>query len=67
MGKTIGFSFKPKHEECLFTKYTREVVDNLDSGTNEPPYRPYGYLLKKCTCKNCIEEKKINKRMELKK
>ncbi len=51
-----------KAKECLFMRYTREVVDNF--GTDYPPHRPYGYLLKRCTCKNCMEEKEQNRRME---
>ncbi len=53
-----------KAKECLFTSYIRGVVDNLDSGINEPPHRPYGYLLKRCTCKNCMIEKEQNKHMK---
>ncbi len=53
-----------KEVECLFMKYTREVVDNLDSGINEPPHRPYGYLLKRCTCDNCMKEKEEKRKYD---
>ena len=50
-----------KEKECLFMKYTREVVEYLDSPIDYPPHRPYGYLLKRCTCKNCMKEKEFKK------
>jgi len=45
--------------ECLFMKYTKRQIDE----NYEAPYISYGVLLKKCTCKNCMKEKEINKRM----
>lgn len=54
-----------KEKECLFITYTREVVDYMDTPLDHlVPHRPYGSLLKRCTCKSCMEEKEQNKRME---
>lgn len=41
--------------ECLFMKYTREIVDN--SFGEYPKHKAYGALLKKCTCDSCMKEK----------
>ena len=52
-------------KECLFMKYTREVVDYMDTPLDHlVPHRPYGYLLKRCTCKNCMIEKEQNRKVE---
>ena len=48
--------------ECLFMKYTREIVDN--SFGEYPKYKAYGALLKKCTCDRCMKEKASLKRFE---
>ena len=51
--------------ECLFMKYTKEIVDN---GFGEyPKHKAYGALLKKCTCDNCMEEKRSLERRKEKK
>ena len=47
--------------ECLFIKYTKRQIDE----NYEAPHISYGTLLKKCTCKNCMKEKEINKRTSL--
>ena len=44
-------------KECLFTKYVRDSVDNNFEG----PDISYGTLLRKCTCENCMEDKKSNR------
>lgn len=49
-------------EECLFTKYVREIVDNDNF---EGSSISYGTLLRKCNCNNCRkekEEKNVNKK-----
>ena len=54
-----------KAKECLFMRYTREVVEYMDTSLDHlAPHRPYGYLLKRCICKNCMIEKEQNKHMK---
>ncbi len=43
-------------------KYTKEIVDN--SFGEYPKHKAYGALLKKCTCDNCMEEKRSLERFK---
>ena len=44
-----------KKIECEFFKYTSEVIEG-------GPHKPYGRILNKCKCPQCMAEKEYNKK-----